>query len=312
MPEQCPTCGGDLVPLGGGGIFTCKKCRKLVRKTAEQDAGPVTQATASEDLNGAFYERKRMLNPQYEKAVKGLHVFSEGNIRMDVLLAYEPDFPRSRYLRLSWWKGGMMHHGMVKINHIDVARNLVKALRMIDVAYDDDFAPIGDFGVTAEAEEDFDFNFDQTRRECPNCKRKMKKSRTNRYFECEWCGEIVIIEDGVPIYSIPPTKLTLAFNSNYPINYYSAHQGITFSWQMGDWQAAVVIFDPNNPNKKWLRIYWWIRRLDQYMAAETRVLAQGIRWEPRKGAGSTNIYNKAHLKEIIKAMETLMEEWHNE
>ena len=136
---------------------------------------------------------------------------------------------------------------------------------------------------------------------------KMKKSKNNRFYDCQVCGEIVVLEDGRPIFDVPTDKLPLSYSSNFPINYYIPEKGITFKWLMGEWKSIVIIYDQSNPDRKFLRFYWWTRNLQDYISSEYSMgdsAAVSFKWSARKGVGTTNIYDKNLIAPLIKALKS--------
>jgi len=193
---------------------------------------------------------------------------------------------------------------MIKITESAELTNLVKILEKIDRDFDDDFNKITKTeDVQISDDEIIEFKFKDNK--CPKCGLKMKKSRNARYYTCESCGEIVILEDGRPIFDFPTEKLPLTYSSNFPINYYIPERGVTFKWLMGEWKAVVIIFNKTNPDKRFLRFYWWTRNLQDYIKSDysgggpsTSLLG----WVSRKGVGMTNIYDKSLIEPLIQAL----------
>jgi hypothetical protein len=138
----------------------------------------------------------------------------------------------------------------------------------------------------------------------------MKLSKNHRYYECERCGDIVVVLDGKPIIDYPTAKLPMTLTSNFPVNFYLPYYGITVKQLMGEWKAIVIVYAKENPEKKWLRFYWWNRDLQNYMMSEYSMGAnQAAKWEPRKGTLSPNLYEKQHIKPLIAALRKLGKEW---
>ena len=79
---------------------------------------------------------------------------------------------------------------------------------------------------------------------------------------------------------------------------------------MGEWKALAVIYASNNPNKKWLRFYWWARDLSSILKNGRREIGEGIQmgWKAQRGVSSPNIYDKNLLKPLIKALKKISEE----
>ena len=73
---------------------------------------------------------------------------------------------------------------------------------------------------------------------------------------------------------------------------------------MGEWKAVAVIHAKDNPNKQWLRFYWWMRDLSRIMKFGQRELGEGTQmgWKAQRGVGSPNIYDKKEIKPLIEAL----------
>ncbi|MFW9948765.1 MAG: hypothetical protein ACFFKA_01400, partial [Candidatus Thorarchaeota archaeon] len=122
------------------------------------------------------------------------------------------------------------------------------------------------------------------------------------------CGEIVILEGyNQPIFNIPPRELDMNFHANFPINFYLPVSGITVKWLMGEWKALVVIYSPDNPDKKWLRFYWWVRDLSNILKHGQREMGENVQmgWKAQKGISSPNIYDKKTIKPLIEALKKI-------
>ncbi|MCF2139320.1 MAG: transposase [Candidatus Lokiarchaeota archaeon] len=316
MGDKCPSCGkAELVEMIPG-LRMCPSCNKMFRSSDSSSA--MAKESIGIIKEGEYFMNNTSLNPKWEIAEKGITIFREKNKSwMAVLLCHSPSFESIKYIRLSWWKKSINSHaGMFKIQDIDVLENTIIALKRIDAMFDDSF------NVKAGTTIDYDPvpervnftselpKFNETKRICPKCGRKMNRSSNKRFYECERCGEIVIMEEGKPIIDLPASSLPLAFSSNFPINYYLPDYGISVKIGMADWKAIVIIHAKENPEKKWLRFYWWTRNLQQYMTNKYSLgSAQGLRWETKKGLLSPNIYEKAHIPRIIDALEKMREEW---
>jgi ribosomal protein L37AE/L43A len=312
MGEICPSCQNaelkDLVP----GIRTCPSCRKIFKDKEtkvepEQDTGGL--------LDGAVFMKETTLNPKWEICDKGITIFREKNKTwLAVLLCHSPSFPNTKYVRVSWWKKSInTHAGMIKIEELDEVDNFIIALERIEKDFDDYFEPKGEISYepmpNREEFENVEI-FNETKRECPKCSWKMKKSKNHRYFSCEHCGEIIILEDGHPVFNTPNRALTLAYSTNYPVNFYLPDYGITTKILMADWKAVVIIHKKENPDKKWLRLYWWRRDLQAYMTSQYSFgNSQGLKWEAKKGVQSPNIYDKNLVPKIIDALKQIKEIW---
>ena len=79
---------------------------------------------------------------------------------------------------------------------------------------------------------------------------------------------MVVLEDGNPIFDIPTELLPLDYSGNFPVNYYLPEIGITYKWLMAEWKAIVIIYAKENPDKRWLRFYWWVRNLQDYISSD--------------------------------------------
>lgn len=316
MGEQCPACGkAELIELIPG-VRTCPSCKKMFRGPTPETETP--KIVEGEILEGEYFMKNTSLNAKWEIADKGITIYRERNKWwMAVLLCHSPSFENIKYVRLSWWKKSInAHAGMFKIQDMDVLENTIIALKRIDALFDDTFNPKP--GVTIsydpiperkDIEQEFP-TFDESKRRCPKCNWKMNRSKNKRYFECERCGEVVVMEEGKPIYDLPSKTMPLAFSSNYPINYYLPDYGISLKIGMADWKAVVIIHAKENPEKKWLRFYWWTRYLQKYMTAEYSLgSGQGLRWETKKGVMSPNLYEKSQIPPLITALETMRKEW---
>ncbi len=146
-------------------------------------------------------------------------------------------------------------------------------------------------------------------RTCPKCQKKMDKKKS--HYECQHCGEIVILEGyNQPIFNISSNELNLTFQTNFPINYYMPVSGITVKWLMGEWKALAVIHSKDNPNKKWLRFYWWMRDLSHILKYGQREMGEGTQmgWKTQRGIASPNVYDKKLITPLIKALKKIQTE----
>lgn len=316
MGDICPACGKaeliDLIP----GVQTCPNCKKMFKGkvTEEKEKKP----SEGEIIDGDFFMKNTSLNPKWEIAEKGITVYREKNKSwMAVLLCHSPSFESVKYIRLSWWKKSInTHAGMFKIQDIDVLENTIIALKRFDALFDENFNPkknlvINYNPIPERSDSSLSIpTFDESKRLCPKCGRKMSRSQNKRFYECERCGEIVIIEEGKPIFDLPAKNLPLSFSTNFPVNFYLPDYGISVKIGMGDWKAILIIHAKENPEKKWLRFYWWTRNLQDYMMSQYSLgSGQGLRWETKKGVMSPNIYEKSQLRPLIKALEVMRKEW---
>ena len=215
------------------------------------------------------------INPRWEICEKGITIEKEKTRWFAVLICHTPDEPESKYIRLSWFRKSFYEHaGMMKVFSGDVLDNMIRALELIDENFDDGFNWGGKFDPQSVRSIEFpEIKKRKSSYICPNpkCNNTMKKVNNGRYYECENCGELIILEDGNPIFDIPANSLSLNFSTNFPINYYLPEAGITIKWLMGEWKAIIVISDPENPEKRFLRFYWWTRDLQDYLQGGMRV-----------------------------------------
>ncbi|WP_457558389.1 hypothetical protein [Candidatus Harpocratesius sp.] len=316
MGELCPACGkAELIQLIPG-VKTCPNCKKMFR--GEEPEEKLDLKKEGEILDGEYYMENTSLNPKWEIADKGITIHREKNKSwIAVLLCHSPSFESIKYIRISWWKKSInTHAGMFKIQDLAVLENTIIALKRIDALFDEQFTLKKDVSISYDpiperlnSIQELQ-TFDESKRLCPKCKRKMNKSSNKRFYECERCGEIVIMEEGKPIFDLPANSLSLSFSSNFPINYYLPDYGISVKIGMADWKAVVIIHAKENPEKKWLRFYWWTRNLQQYMTSQYSLgSGQGLRWESKKGVMSPNIYEKDQIPKLIDALEKIRKEW---
>jgi ribosomal protein L37AE/L43A len=308
---ECPNCGGtqfnELVP----GIMECKLCKKIVQvKAIEKVVETVAEGTFEDGLN--FMEHTG-LNRKWEICEKGITIEKDKTRWVAVLICHTPDESESKYIRLSWFRKSFFEHaGMIKIYSGDVLANIVKALELIDDNFDETFNWMGKFDPKSVKDIDFpEIKKRKTQYICPNpkCGSTMKKVNNGRYYECENCGELIIMEDNNPIFDLPTSSLSLNFTTNFPINYYLPEAGITVKWLMGEWQAIVVINDPANPEKRFLRFYWWTRDLQDYLESAVRPTGgRALAWDPKRGVMSPNIYDKKLIPKLVSALNKCKEE----
>jgi ribosomal protein L37AE/L43A len=313
--ELCTACGkGELKELVPG-IRQCTVCRKIFKQELKTKE---IKTELGNILDGDAFNGASGLSPKWEIADKGITINREENKSwFAVLICHTPNFPDKKYIRLSWWKKAINEHaGMFKIEEEEELDNLILALERIDRNFNDNFEPTGNVDespITGREDEADTLKFDEKKRLCLSCGYKMKLSKNHRYYECERCGDIVVVLDGKPIIDYPTVKLPLNFSSNFPVNFYLPYYGISIKILMGEWKAIVIVYAKENPDKKWLRFYWWNRDLQNYMISEYSMgVMQALKWEPRKGTLSPNIYEKKELKPLIVALKKLGEIWKQE
>ena len=194
----------------------------------------------------------------------------------------------------------------------------VNALEKIDETFDDLWTFHGKFRKTVQKSEEqkekekkldiIKFRIIENKT-CPKCQKKMDKMKS--HYECQHCGEIVILEGyNQPIFNIAASDLEIDFAGDFPLNFYMPVSGITVKWLMGEWKALVVIYSKDNPNKKWLRFYWWSRDLQNIMKYGQREMGEGTQmgWKAQRGVASPNLYEKKHLKPLINALRNVARE----
>jgi hypothetical protein len=201
---------------------------------------------------------------------------------------------------------------MFKIYDKEVLKNIIYSLEKIDNEFDDLWNFRGKFKrktqkTKEQQEKEKKLDIIKYRilenRTCPKCQKKMDKMKS--HYECQHCGEIVILEGhNQPIFNIAPSDLDLDFRGDFPINFYLPVAGITVKWLMGEWKALVVIYSKDNPNKKWLRFYWWNRDLQNILKYGRQDIGESTQlgWKVQKGVSSPNLYDKKLLKPLIDAL----------
>lgn len=311
----CPSCGiGELVELVPG-VMNCSNCRKIFRGLIQEEKAEVEESIMKD---GEFFMKNTALNPKWEVADLGITVARERDKWwIAVLMCHSPNFPNIKYLRISWWKKSInVHAGMFKIDSFEELENILNALQRINDDFDENFNPKENTTISFDpipdrvGIEDKYFVFDLKKRICPKCSWKMKKSKNKRYYECERCGEIIVLDEGHPIFDYPSEALPLSYSTNFPVNFYLPSYGISVRSTMADWKALVTIYAKENPEKKWLRFYWWQRNLQRYMTTEYSLgNTQGLRWETKKGVMSPNIYEKEHVQLLLDALKKMKLEW---
>ncbi len=316
---KCPSCDVEMEPLVAG-IFQCPQCKKIVKekdeKKEEAEKKKIEEGAFQE---GEYFHRSASLNKQYEVCEKGITIKKTENQWFAVLICHSGYLQSEKYVRLSWWsKSFYQHAGMIKIYEEGVLNNIIKALEKIDDSFDDFWNWKGKFGKREKKSEEqlmkekkldiIKYRITENKT-CPKCNKKMDKMKS--HYECPHCGEIVILEGyNQPIFNIAPEDLELTFHSNFPVNFYMPLSGITVKWLMGEWKALVVIYSKDNPNKKWLRFYWWVRDLGNILKYGQREIGEGTQmgWKLQKGVSSPNIYDKTSIKPLINALKSIAKE----
>lgn len=300
------------------GIFQCPQCKKIVKqKDNEVQAKEKKEIEEGVFQDGDYFHKNASLNKQYEICEKGITINKTDNRLFAALICHSAYLKEEKYVRISWWKN-YQHAGMFKIYDNYVLNNLIVALEKIDESFDDIWTWSGKFGVTKQkTEEDLEkekkleiikYRIIENRT-CPKCQKKMDKMKS--HYECQHCGEIVILEGyNQPIFNILSKDLDLSFHANFPINFYLPVSGITLKWLMGEWKAVVVIYSKDNPNKKWLRFYWWARDLSNILKYGQREMGNSAQmgWKAQKGISSPNIYDKKFIRPLINALKKISTE----
>ena len=300
------------------GIFQCPQCKKIIKqKNKETEAiekGIIEEGAFQE---GNYFHKKASLNKQYEICERGITINKTENRLFAALICHSAYLKDEKYVRLSWWKN-YQHAGMFKIYDKYVLNNLIIALEKIDDSFDNIWNWSGKYGKqTPKTKEDLERekNLEIIKyrilenRTCPRCQKKMDKMKS--HYECQHCGEIVILEGyNQPIFNISPKNLDLGFHANFPINYYLPVSGITLKWLMGEWKALAVIYSKDNPNKKWLRFYWWVRDLSNILKYGQREIGNGTQmgWKAQRGISSPNLYDKNLVRPLINALKYISNE----
>ncbi len=297
------------------GIFQCPQCKKIIKqKEKEAKTKEKKDTEKGKFQEGEYFHKNASLNKQYEICEKGITIQKTENRLFAALICHSAYLKEEKYVRLSWWKN-YQHAGMFKIYDKYVLNNLIEALGKTDNFFDDMWGWSGKYGKQdAKTKEDLERekNLEIIKyriienKTCPKCQNKMDKMKS--HYECQHCGEIVILEGyNQPIFNILPEDLDLHFHANFPINFYLPVSGITLKWLMGEWKAIVVIYSKDNPNKKWLRFYWWVRDLSNILKYGQRDMGNGTQmgWKAQKGISSPNIYNKKLIRPLINALKTI-------
>jgi ribosomal protein L37AE/L43A len=309
--SKCPNCGAELRPLVPGSIYECPKCKTIVQEKKKEEEKPSELSVAS----GEWFMRNTKLNEKYELCEQGVIAHQTPKMMIAALICHSPDFPKSSYIRLSWFKDlARIHWGMIKIRDKVVLNNTIRALEKIDENFDEEFNWIGEGDIPADPElNDTEFlHYTIKDKKCPVCGKTLKKRK--KFYECEnqVCGELFVIVDGIPLFDSDSQKLPLRFVKNLPITYYLPVAGITTQMYVGDWKAIAVIYKESNPERKWLRFYWWTRNLQPYITSELTIdieANKSLAWSSRRGVKSPNIYDKSILKPLINALKKIESIW---
>ncbi|MFX1311822.1 MAG: hypothetical protein ACFFHD_04295 [Promethearchaeota archaeon] len=317
MNLKCPVCNIEMEALVAG-IFQCPQCKKIIKEKNKETLAEDAQKIEMGDFyDGEYFHRNASLNKNYEVAEKGILIKKTENRMFAVLICHSAYLKNEKYARLSWWKN-YQHAGMIKIYDKKVLKNIIIGLEKIDENFDDLWNFTGKYGkqtpkTKEELEKEKNLEIIKYRiienRTCPKCQKKMDKKKS--HYACQHCGEIVILEGyNQPIFNIDPSDLNLHFQANFPINYYLPISGITIKWLMGEWKALVVIYSKDNPNRKWLRFYWWVRDLSTILKYGQREMGAGTQmgWKAQKGISSPNIYDKKLIKPLINALRKISKE----
>ncbi|NHJ20287.1 MAG: hypothetical protein EAX91_05035 [Candidatus Lokiarchaeota archaeon] len=311
---KCSACNIEMESLVPG-IFQCPRCKKIQKqKDDKKEKEAETHIEQGEFLDGDYFHKNASLNKQYEICEKGVIIDKTETRLFAALICHSAYLKDEKYIRLSWWKT-YQHAGMFKIYDKDVLNNVITSLEKINDSFDDVWKWIGKYGKQEPKTEEIlekEKYLELLRsriienRTCPKCQKKMNKEKS--HYECQHCGEIVILEGyNQPIFNIPSKELDLSFQANFPINYYMPVSGITVKWLMGEWKAIVIIHSKDNPNKKWLRFYWWMRDLSNILKFGQREIGEGTQmgWKAQKGIASPNMYDKKLVIPLIKALKKI-------
>ncbi|TFG07859.1 MAG: hypothetical protein EU539_03820 [Promethearchaeota archaeon] len=310
---KCPACNVEMESLVSG-IYQCPNCKKILKEKDEE--AEIKEKKIIEDgdfQDGQYFHQNASLNKQYEICDYGITINKTPNRWLAVLICHNPLFKNDKYIRLSWWKKSIYRHaGMFKINDKEVLSNIIHALEKIDKNFDELWNFRGKFRkkepkTEEQLEKEKKLDIIKYRiienQTCPRCQKKMKKMKS--HYECQHCGEIVILEGyNQPIFNIAPSDLNMNFQGDFPVNFYMPLSGITVKWLMGEWKALVIIYSKDNPNKKWLRFYWWVRDLQNIMKYGKREMGESTQmgWKMQKGVSSPNIYDKNLVKPLLEAI----------
>ncbi|MFX1448761.1 MAG: hypothetical protein ACFFCG_11615 [Promethearchaeota archaeon] len=311
---KCKACNVEMEALVPG-IYQCPQCKKIQKqKDAIIDEDKETQIKDGQFFDGEYFHKNASLNKQYEICEKGIIIHKSETRLFAALICHSAYLKDEKYVRLSWWKS-FQHAGMFKIYEKEVLKNIITSLEKFNNSFDDFWTWKGKYGnqepktkEIIEKEKYIDLLKYRIieNRTCPKCQKKMIKEKS--HYECQHCGEIVILEGyNQPIFNIPSGELHLTFQTDFPINYYMPLSGITVKWLMGEWKALAVIFSKDNPNKKWLRFYWWVRDLNHILKYGKREIGESTQmgWKSQKGVASPNIYEKKLITPLIEALKKI-------
>ena len=313
---NCPVCNIDMKPLVAG-IFECPQCKKIIKEKAKEELEIKKKETLiGERIDGEWFHKNASLNKRYEIADSGI-ILSKTDTRMlAILICHNPLLKSEKYMRLSWWKKSFYQHaGQFKIYDKEVFKNIIVSLEKIEKDFDEIWSFQGKYvrnEPKTEEQKEKEKKLDIIKyrilenKTCPKCQKKMVKKKS--HYECTHCGEIVILEGyNQPIFNIDSSDLNLNFQGEFPINFYLPVAGITVKRLMGEWKALVVIYSKDNPNKKWLRFYWWTRDLQNILRYGQREMGEGTQmgWKAQKGVASPNIYNMKIIKPLIEALKNI-------
>ena len=314
---RCPACDIEMEMLIEG-IFQCSGCKKIIKaKSVEDEKVEKEDSLIGNMIDGGWFHKNASLNKSYEIAESGIIISKTENRLFAALICHSAYLKEERYIRLSWWKN-LQHAGMFKIYDKEVLNNIIVSLEKFDESFDDIWSWGGTYRKQepkseAAAEKEKILQIIKYRiienRTCPKCANKMDKKKS--HYECQHCGEIVILEGyNQPIFNISSTDLDLHFHTNFPINFYLPVSGITLKWLMGEWKALVVIYSKDNPNRKWLRFYWWVRDLSNILKFGQREMGEGTQmgWKTQRGVSSPNIYDKKLIKPLINGLKKISTE----
>jgi len=308
---ECPSCKVKMQPLVAG-IFQCPQCRKIIKeKDKEADTSAELKIDKGDFQDGEYFHKNVSINKNYEVCEKGITINKTENRLFAALICHSAYFKEEKYIRLSWWKN-LQHAGMFKIYDKDVLNNMIITLEKIEDSFDEFWGWEGKYEkiepkTKQDLEKEKNLEIIKYRiienRTCPKCAQKMDKMKS--HYECQHCGEIVVLEGyNQPIFNVASTDLDLRFHGNFPINFYLPVSGITVKWLMGEWKALVVIYSKDNPNKKWLRFYWWVRDLSNILKFGQSEMGEGTQmgWKTQRGIASPNINDRKLIKPLISAL----------